>query len=132
MNKMYKKLSRGWQGIAGMVLLLLVAGAAWAQSGPVGNEWIVPSQQYYKVKILKDGLYKLDYQYLAQAGISGVAPGQLQVWRRGREMAIYGGGNQAVLDPTTFLEFYAVHNDARLDGGLYKQPEDQAHQYLAY
>ena len=132
MNKMYKKLSRGWQGIAGMVLLLLVAGAAWAQSGPVGNEWIVPSQQYYKVKILKDGLYKLDYQYLAQAGISGVAPGQLQVWRRGREMAIYGGGNQAVLDPTTFLEFYAVHNDARLDGGLYKQPEDQAHPYLAY
>ena len=132
MNKSYKKLLPGWLG--GMLLLLagLAGGGARAQSGPVGNEWIVPTQQYYKVKVLKDGLYKLDYQYLTQAGIGGVAPSQLQVWRRGREVAAYGGGNQAVLDPSTFLEFYAVHNDARLDVELYKQPQDQPHPYYSF
>ena len=103
-----------------------------AQSGPVGNEWIVPGQTYYKVRIVKDGLYKLDYQYLTQAGISGVAPSQLQVWRRGREVATYVGGNQNTLDATSFLEFYALHNDGRLDVELYKQPADQTHPYYSF
>ena len=128
----YKQLTRSWSvWLVGLIVLLGSQGAA-AQSGPVGNEWIVPGQQYYKVKIARDGLYKLDYQYLTQAGLSGAAPNQLQVWRRGREIATYLGGNQAVLDATTFLEFYAVHNDAKLDAELYKSPQDQAHQYFSF
>ena len=112
--------------------LLLSGGAARAQSGPVGNEWIVPGQRYFKIKIDRDGIYKLNQAYLSQAGITGVAPSRLQVWRRGREMAVYGGGNQTTLDATTFLEFYAVHNDARLDGELYKQPADQSNPYYSF
>ena len=132
MYNKYKQLSWCWSvWLVGLIVLLGSQGAA-AQSGPVGNEWIVPGQQYYKVKIARDGLYKLDYQYLTQAGISGVAPNQLQVWRRGREIATYLGGNQAVLDATTFLAFYAVHNDAKLDAELYKSPQDQAHQYFSF
>ena len=80
-----------------MTMLLVAQGVA-AQSGPVGNEWIVPGQQYYKIKIVKDGLYKLDYQYLTRAGISGVVPNELQIWRRGRQLATYVGGNRNVLD----------------------------------
>ena len=112
--------------------LALSGGAVQAQSGPVGNEWIVAGQRYFKVKVAKDGIYKLDYQYLTRAGIAGVAPSQLQVWRRGREVAVYGGGSQAVLDATTFLEFYGQHNDGRLDGELYKNPGDQAHPYYSF
>ena len=93
--------------------LLLTSGVAQAQSGPVGNEWIVSGQRYFKVKVAKDGIYKLDYQYLTRAGITGVAPSQLQLWRRGREVAVYGGGNQAAFDASTFLEFYGQHNDGR-------------------
>ncbi|WP_310393358.1 C25 family cysteine peptidase [Hymenobacter sp.] len=132
MNKNYTQTLR--RGVRLLVLLglLLNGSATWAQSGPVGNEWIVPGQQYYKVKILKDGLYKLDYQYLTQAGITGVVPNELQVWRRGREMARYIGGNAAVLDPTTFLEFYAVHNDGQLDAELYKRAVDQPHPYYSF
>ena len=113
------------------LLLTLLVSPSFAQSGPVGNEWIVPGQQYYKVKILKDGLYKLDYQYLTQAGITGVVPNELQVWRRGREIATYVGGNRTTLDPTTFIEFYAVHNDGKLDAGLYKNPAHQPHHFLS-
>ncbi|MET4073781.1 C25 family cysteine peptidase [Hymenobacter sp. UYCo722] len=111
--------------------LLLTGGAAWAQSGPVGNEWIVPGQQYYKVKIVKDGLYKLSYQYLTQAGISGVVPNELQIWRRGQQIATYVGGSRTVLDASSYLEFYATHNDGKLDAELYRDPADQPHQYFS-
>ncbi|MBD2767648.1 hypothetical protein IC235_07060 [Hymenobacter sp. BT664] len=130
MNWNFKQRNVFW----GLWLLLLgvSTSAAVAQSGPVGNEWIVPGQPYYKVKILKDGLYKIDYQYLTQAGITGVAPSQLQIWRRGREIATYLGGNSTTLDPTTFLEFYALRNDGKLDVELYKQPQDQPHPYYNF
>ncbi|WP_201982082.1 putative type IX secretion system sortase PorU2 [Hymenobacter rubidus] len=128
----YHRLRGNWGGWLLLLSLLLSGLGVQAQSGPVGNEWIVPGQQYYKIKIVRDGLYKLDYQYLTQAGISGVAPSQLQIWRRGQELARYVGGNTATLDPTTFVEFYATHNDGRLDVGLYKQPQDQPHQLLNF
>ena len=132
MYKKYTQINWGWGVLMVLFSLLLNGQQVAAQSGPVGNEWIVAGQQYYKVKIVKDGLYKLDYQYLSQAGISGVVPNQLQIWRRGREVATYLGGNQTTLDATTFLEFYAVHNDAKLDVELYKNPQDQAHQYYSF
>jgi hypothetical protein len=132
MDKNYKRLKNRWEILLVLIGLLLSGPLVWAQSGPVGNEWIVPGQQYYKVKVVKDGLYKLDYQYLTQAGISGVAPSRLQIWRRGQELTRYVGGNTTVLDPTTFIEFYAVHNDGKLDGELYKLPQDQPHQLFNF
>ncbi|GAB3584856.1 putative type IX secretion system sortase PorU2 [Hymenobacter daeguensis] len=131
MDKHYKQLSKRWLRVFGLLGLLLSGALAHAQSGPVGNEWIVSGQQYYKVKIVKDGLYKLDYQYLTQAGITGVAPRQLQIWRRGREIARYVGGNANVLDPTSFVEFYAIRNDGKLDVEMYRRPQDQGHQYYS-
>ena len=127
----YSFFRRCWPVVT-LCWLLLSGGAARAQSGPVGNEWIVAGQRYFKVKVARDGIYKLDYQYLTRAGITGVAPSQLQLWRRGREVAVYGGGNQAALDATTFLEFYGQHNDGRLDGELYKSPSDQAHPFYSF
>jgi len=132
MCKKYKQLRWDLSVFLVLMTMLLVAQGVAAQSGPVGNEWIVPGQQYYKVKIVKDGLYKLDYQYLTRAGIAGVAPSQLQVWRRGREIARYVGGNANTLDPTSFVEFYALHNDGRLDAELYKNAQDQPHPYYSF
>ena len=123
-------LRRCWPVLA-LCWLLLSGGATRAQSGPVGNEWIVPGQQYYKVRVLREGLHKLDYQYLTRAGISGVAPREFQVWRRGRQMAVYVGGNQNALDASTFIEFYAKANDTALDTELYKKPADQPHTYFS-
>ncbi|UOG73497.1 C25 family cysteine peptidase [Hymenobacter tibetensis] len=113
-----------------LVVGVLTARPVAAQTASLfGNEWIVPSQQYYKIKITKDALYRIDQQYLAQAGISGVNPQRIQLWRRGRELAIYGGGNQSTLDATTFFEFYGQRNDGKLDQAIYKggaaaQPHD--------
>ncbi|SNR61529.1 putative type IX secretion system sortase PorU2 [Hymenobacter mucosus] len=114
-----------------LLVVLLWSGLARAQSGPYGNEWIVPSQQYYKIKLAQDGLYRLDYQYLTRAGISGVNPQRLQLWRRGREVAIHVGGNQTSLDATTFIEFIGQRNDGLLDRGMYKNATDQAHPFYS-
>ncbi|PJJ61082.1 peptidase C25-like protein [Hymenobacter chitinivorans DSM 11115] len=110
-----------------LLIGLLSQVAAMAQSGPYGNEWIVPNQQYYKIKIAQDGLYRLDYNYLTQAGISGVNPQRFQLWRRGKEVAIYvGPNNPTTLTPATYIEFYGLHNDGQLDVGMYKRPQDHS------
>jgi Peptidase family C25 len=111
-----------------LVIGLLTIAPTQAQT-LYGNEWIVPSQQYYKIKILRDSLYRLDQTYLAQAGISGINPQRVQLWRRGREVAIFGGGNQSTLDATTYFEFFGQRNDGKLDQAIYKggaatQPHD--------
>lgn len=115
-----------------LALLLGTAVAAQAQSGPYGNEWIVQGQPYYKIKVWRDGLYRLDYAYLSQLGAGAVAPTQLQVWRRGREVAVYQGGNSATLDNSTFLEFYGQRNDAALDKEFYKNPLDQVNPFYSF
>jgi hypothetical protein len=114
------------------LVLVGAATAAQAQSGPYGNEWIVPGQPYYKVKVWNDGLYRLDYAYLSKLGAGAVAPTQLQVWRRGKEVAVYQGGNSATLDNSTFLEFYGQRNDAALDKEFYKNPLDQVNPFYSF
>jgi hypothetical protein len=116
-----------------LVLLgLLLSIGAHAQSGPYGNEWIVAGQPYYKLKVWRDGIYRLDYNYLRSLNAAGIAPTQFQLWRRGKEVAVYQGGNQATLDATSYLEFYGQRNDGKLDREFYKNPADQAHQYYSF
>lgn len=126
----YTFLRRCWPLLT-LCWLLLTNGGVRAQSGPVGNEWIVPGQQYYKIRVLREGLQKLDYQYLTRAGIAGVAPREFQVWRRGRQMAVYVGGNPNTMDASTFIEFYGRANDSALDTELYKKASDQPHTYFS-
>ncbi|OGX91854.1 hypothetical protein BEN49_18185 [Hymenobacter coccineus] len=116
-----------------MWLLLLSGGAARAQSGPYGNEWIVPGQAYYKIKITRDALYRLDYAYLTKAGLSnGLDPSRLQLWRRGKEVAVYQGGAPTTFDASTYLEFYGQRNDGVLDRDLYRVNSDQPHQLYSF
>jgi hypothetical protein len=140
---MDKNYATSWWGVlgrwasgraAGLAVLacLLSITLAQAQSGSFGNEWIVPGQPYYKVKVWRDGLYRLDYTYLSQLGAGAVAPSQLQVWRRGKEVAVYQGGNSATLDNTTFVEFYGQRNDAALDKEFYKNPADQVNPHYSF
>ncbi len=123
-----------WRAVRLLWLLLVLGTAitAQAQSGAYGNEWIVQSQPYYKVKVWRDGLYRLDYAYLSQLGAGAVAPTQLQVWRRGKEVAVYQGGNSATLDNTTYLEFFGQRNDGALDKEFYKNPLDQANPFYSF
>ncbi len=118
-----------------LLLLLLTAwcltaapAQAQAPPAPYGNEWIQYGQPYYKLKVLQRGIYRLSNAYLAAAGVplAGLDPRQLQVWRRGREQAIYVAGEaDGTFDGADYVEFFGEPNDGAMDTELYKDPTDQ-------
>ncbi|WP_162427046.1 putative type IX secretion system sortase PorU2 [Pontibacter pudoricolor] len=97
-----------------------------------GNEWINYEQTYHKIKVTSTGLHQLNYTYLSQLGLEGVNPQNLQLFRRGKEVAVYIAGEQdGKLDPQDYLEFYGERNDGALDAELYKDPSHQPHQFYS-
>ncbi|WP_347156451.1 C25 family cysteine peptidase [Pontibacter chitinilyticus] len=118
-----------------LALLFFILGsygtAAYAQS-KYGNEWINNSQTYYKLKIINTGLHRLSYGYLDSLGLSNVNPQQLQLFRRGKEVALYVAGEaDGKLDAPDYVEFYGERNDGALDGELYQNPANQVNQFYS-
>jgi hypothetical protein len=113
---------------------MLVSFAAFAQQ--FGNEWIdfsnnqnYSKQQYYKIRVWKDGLYRVYAADLIKAGIivkTDTTPNApidarwLQLFDNGKEQALFmnnqSGG--AFLN-NGYLEFYGKKNDGALDAELY-------------
>lgn len=96
-----------------------------------GNEWINFSQEYYKIATAKDGLYRLTFADLQNAGIpvSTIDPRNIQVFHRGIEQSIsIEGQGDGSFDNTDFIEFYGRKNDGTLDQALYSTG-NQPHPY---
>ena len=94
------------------------------QSQTYGNEWINYSQNYYKIKIAQDGIYRIDSATLAAAGIScglgGINPRNFQLFNKGIQQSIYvQGESDNVFNNSDFIEFYGQKNDGSLDSLLY-------------
>ena len=90
-------------------------------SQPFNNEWIVFSQKYYKIKIAKNGLYKIDSAAMAAAGIpvSTINPKKIQLFHKGKEIYPYiFGENDGVLNTNDYILFYAEKNTCK-DDSLY-------------
>lgn len=93
---------------------------------PYGNEWIKNDQKYFKVKISRTGIYRLDYPSLVQASIdmkidlATVNPKNWQMFHDGQEIPIYvSGEDDNVFNSNDFIEFYGKPNDGELDKELY-------------
>ena len=58
------------------------------------NEWINYSQDYYKIKIAQNGVYRIDSTTLANAGIplSAINPKNIQIFNKGVQQYIYVEG----------------------------------------
>ncbi len=94
-----------------------------------GNSWINYNQQYFKVKVWQEGIYRINRQTLLFAGIpvASLDPRKIQLFRDGQEEYIYiEGESDGVFDTNDFIEFYGRANDGSLDKYLYadstKQP----------
>lgn len=92
-----------------------------------GNEWINYNQQYYKFPIVENGVYRISYSDLAQAGIpiNTINSDQIQIFGKQKEIALNivdNGDNK--LQPGEYIEFFAEKNDGWLDSLLYENPED--------
>ncbi|MEJ7644112.1 MAG: C25 family cysteine peptidase [Chryseolinea sp.] len=97
--------------------------------GQNGQEWIIYSQQYFKIPVATEGIFRLSGTALMAAGVpAGTNPQNLQLFHRGMEQAILVNGQQdGTLDAVDYLEFYGKRNDGTLDAELYKPASAQPH-----
>lgn len=114
-----------------LILVLLALQSASAQT--YGNEWIVPGQSYYKLKVFQEGLYRITYEDLVSAGLpANIDSRRFQILHRGAEQAILVKlpDNSPLGTPLSngdYIEFYGKGNDGTLDTELYIDPTFQAH-----
>lgn len=107
-----------------LFFLMLIAGcSSVTRAQTYGNEWINYNQNYYRIKIVEEGIYRISYQVLAQADIplGTFDPRSFQIFRNGVEQPIYVNNETAGLFlPGDYIEFYGRGNDGWLDEALYK------------
>ncbi|MBO9203293.1 MULTISPECIES: putative type IX secretion system sortase PorU2 [Niastella] len=109
-------------------LLLLVAGFA-ASSQQYNNEWINYSQTYYKIRIAKDGLYRVPKSLLDAIGIGGASVQNLELWRNGEKVPFYPSVSSGTLPSNGYIEFWGEKNDGKPDKDMYRNP---AYQHTTY
>ena len=115
------------------IIFFILIKANSAQAQPYGNEWINPIQEYYKIQVAQNGIYRIDYNQLIQSGfLSGNPdPRYFQLFHRGEEVAMHVEGQiDGSFDPEDYIEFYGSRNDGTGDEALY-EPNAQPHPYYA-
>ena len=108
-----------------IILLLCLFSLAKAQ--PYGNDWInYNSPQYYKFKIGKTSLYRINYNTLVSLGIpnSQLVGSDFKLFRNGNEVPLYVSST-GQFGASDYIEFYGEKNDGKPDSLLYKSPEQQ-------
>lgn len=100
-------------------------------SGQFGHEWIRYDQPYFKIPVAKDGLYRISFTDLQEAGISvSPDPKTFQLFHRGVEQSILVQGEEdGQFNITDFIEFYGERNDGKMDTELYQNASLQPHTF---
>ena len=100
---------------------------------PFSNAWVNTNQPYKKIKIAKEGVYKIDFQKIVNCGLpSNLDPRNVQLFCRGVEVPLYAEGQtDGVLDPTDFFLFHGMPNDGWLDSNLYVPASTQPHTFVS-
>ncbi len=113
--------------------LVAVSGflVAFSARGQIGQEWINYDQQYFKIAVARDGIYRVTESDLIAAGLpNSIDPANLQLYHRGIEQAIWVEGQEdGQLNAGDFIEFFGQKNDGTLDAELYATPASQPHRY---
>lgn len=100
-----------------LVALIIMSGQV-AHAQVLGNEWINYSQSYFKIKIGKNGIYRIPQALLQSNGMGGVAGTQFALYREGQQVPIYVSTN-GTLTGTDYIEFYGSRADGKMDTELY-------------
>lgn len=114
------------------ILLLLISSILiWSASNAqtFGNEWINYNQSYYQLKIVNDGIYRINTQDLVNAGIpvTAIASENFQLFGREKEVPLHiVDGGDSSMDSTDYMLFFAQRNDGWLDSTIYLDPNTLA------
>jgi hypothetical protein len=115
-----------------IISFLILTSSVVAQQQPYGNEWInfstnqpYSNQQYFRIKVWKDGMYRITYSDLVAAAFPmPFNPKQLQLFHLGEEQFIHVEGEaDGSFDVNDYIEFFGKKNDSELDQRLYKNPD---------
>lgn len=94
-----------------------------------GNEWINQSQSYFKIKVAQNGMYRLDYNDLDNAGVfsaSTIPQGQnFQLIKNGKSIPLFVSETNTLI-AGDFITFYGEKNKGEIDKYLYDSPSYQA------
>ena len=107
------------------IISFSLTGQIWnGQDTLYGNEWIAYEQSYFKIKIAEDGIYRLAYDQLQQAGIpiDQIQGQQLQLFHLGEQIPIHLS-EEATWNTGDYLEFYGQKNRSELDRHLFTDPD---------
>lgn len=90
---------------------------------PLGNEWIDYSKTYWKIKVGKDGIYRVSLSALPgiPASVNGA---HFVLYRDGQEVPIYTSTSGS-FSGSDYVEFYGTKADGKLDKLLYENPRWQ-------
>ena len=119
------------------VWLLLLAGIlpfhALAQ-GSYGNDWVNKGQKYYKIKIYKDGFYRVSYSDLSGAGLNLQNPAETQIFFHGKQIpiAVVHPGSGTTFDANDYIEFYGLKNVGDMDSVFYGNVSDQPQRSISF
>ncbi|MDG1432669.1 MAG: C25 family cysteine peptidase [Saprospiraceae bacterium] len=89
-----------------------------------GNEWIQYDQNYFKIQVSEDGIYRLPYQEMIDQGIpvADFLGNQVQLFYMGQEIPIHVSSDEG-LEAGDFIEFYGKKNRSELDRFLFENPD---------
>ncbi|WP_338793867.1 C25 family cysteine peptidase [Bernardetia sp. MNP-M8] len=87
-------------------------------------DWIDYDKVYYKITVNEDGIYRINFQELVDAGIPvSLNPSRLQMYYHGKEIPIKVEGEiDGRLDSLDYVEFYGKKRDSEHDKLLYPDP----------
>ncbi len=111
-----------------MVFLFLFLGTYGLYAQEYGNEWINYDQEYYRISVSQDGMYRISYQEIVNSGFpaGSIDPRWIQLFYQGEEQYIYieGEGTNGIFDPSGYIEFYGKRNRGYQDTIMFDEPEN--------
>ncbi len=112
-----------------LICVIVLISQLFSYAQVFNNEWINYDQQYFRITLSKDGLYRLTYSELLTAGIpvNTIDPRNIQLFHNGTEQYIYieGEGSLGVFDPNGYIEFYGKRNRGELDSVFFRFPDNR-------
>jgi len=113
-----------------LIIAFLFSFAIKAQK--YGNEWINFSQQYLKLPVAREGIYRIDSTTLANYYDLGTTnPQNFQLFLKGKEQFLYiNGEGDGKINSSDFIEFYASPYMGDVDSLLYSNINYLPNPYL--
>ncbi len=124
-----------------VILVFFFTASAYGQTS--SNAWIpfaagqpYSTQQYFRVSVWKEGIYRLSFNDLQSAGVPVTTwfdPQRYQLFNKGLEQFIRVLDQNAdnIFNPGDYIEFYGKANDGESDTQLYDTPSSQPNTFYS-